>query len=193
MLSSQWKRMTLTHSNGTTCQMAQNHVKLRSHIVNVLWRCFLRVFYVLKTTHCLHKPPTNCETRPPTLLHHHAQHWLSTRLCAEPTSLLLVQIWLHSYPPHQHHHQICLWHHGDRTHRRRRWISLQRWDTETGSNNLSLNTSKTKELILDHRRGSANLAPLHINGDCVEKVDPPLSSWEPTYQMTSHGLPTSQQ
>src|SRR4029434_8014650 len=33
-----------------------------------------------------HKPPTNCCP----LLHHHSKHWLSTRLCAEPTTVLLV-------------------------------------------------------------------------------------------------------
>ena len=37
-------------------------------------------------------------------------------------------------------------------------------------NNLSLNTTKTKELILDYRWRSVDLAPLHISGVCVEKV-----------------------
>ena len=35
---------------------------------------------------------------------------------------------------------------------------------------ISLNTTKTKEFILDYRRQSADPAPLHINGDRVEKV-----------------------
>src|SRR4029434_884452 len=31
------------------------------------------------------EPPTNCKTRSPPFLHHHSKHWLSKRLCAEPT------------------------------------------------------------------------------------------------------------
>ena len=38
------------------------------------------------------------------------------------------------------------------------------------ANNLQLNTSKTKEIIIDFRRHSPAHAPLHINGDCVERV-----------------------
>ena len=37
-------------------------------------------------------------------------------------------------------------------------------------NNLSLNTMKTKEIILDFRRNSNDPAPLYINGECVERV-----------------------
>ena len=37
-------------------------------------------------------------------------------------------------------------------------------------NNLTLNTTKTKELILDFRKNSADPAPLFLNGDCVERV-----------------------
>lgn len=38
------------------------------------------------------------------------------------------------------------------------------------ANNLLLNTSKTKELIIDFRRKKAEIQPLFINGDCVERV-----------------------
>ena len=38
------------------------------------------------------------------------------------------------------------------------------------ANNLTLNTIKTKEVIMDFRRHRADPAPLHINGDCVERV-----------------------
>ncbi|GAA6107961.1 thymidylate kinase isoform X1 [Tachysurus ichikawai] len=38
-------------------------------------------------------------------------------------------------------------------------------------NNLSLNTYKTKELILDFRRCHTEPAPLYINGECVERVN----------------------
>ena len=47
---------------------------------------------------------------------------------------------------------------------------VQKLTVWCSDNNLSLNTTKTKELILDYRRQSAVPAPLYINGDCVEKV-----------------------
>ena len=47
---------------------------------------------------------------------------------------------------------------------------VQKLTVWCSDNNLSLNTTKTKELILDYRRQSADPAPLHINGDCVKKV-----------------------
>ncbi len=56
---------------------------------------------------------------------------LSTRLCFEPSTLLLVHIWLYSHSSHQHNHQICRWYHSDWTHLRRWWIRLQRWSPET--------------------------------------------------------------
>ncbi|KAK0133341.1 putative RNA-directed DNA polymerase from transposon BS [Merluccius polli] len=37
-------------------------------------------------------------------------------------------------------------------------------------NNLTLNTAKTKELIIDFRKRGAEPFPLHINGDSVERV-----------------------
>lgn len=36
--------------------------------------------------------------------------------------------------------------------------------------NLVLNTSKTKELVVDYRRKKADLQPLYISRDCVENV-----------------------
>ena len=38
------------------------------------------------------------------------------------------------------------------------------------ANNLPLNTTKTKEIILDFRKGRADPATLYIHGDCVERV-----------------------
>ncbi|KAL3970245.1 KRAB domain-containing zinc finger protein [Sarotherodon galilaeus] len=38
-------------------------------------------------------------------------------------------------------------------------------------NNLALNITETKELILDFRRNRTAPAPLHINGECVEQVE----------------------
>lgn len=47
------------------------------------------------------------------------------------------------------------------------WITLQ-WSND---NNLYLNSSKTKEMIVDFRRmQKVSHAPLHINGSAVEKV-----------------------
>lgn len=37
-------------------------------------------------------------------------------------------------------------------------------------NNLSLNTKKTKEINVDFRRHRTDLTPVHINGECMEKV-----------------------
>lgn len=39
------------------------------------------------------------------------------------------------------------------------------------ADNLLLNSTKTKEIILDFRKNKAHLAPLFINGDCVERVN----------------------
>ena len=38
-------------------------------------------------------------------------------------------------------------------------------------NNLSLNVSKTKELIVDYRKWRARHAPIHIDGAVVEQVN----------------------
>ncbi|KAI2650641.1 putative RNA-directed DNA polymerase from transposon BS [Labeo rohita] len=46
-------------------------------------------------------------------------------------------------------------------------LKLATWCSE---NNLALNTKKTKEIIVDFRRHSTDLAPLYINGEGVERV-----------------------
>ena len=38
-------------------------------------------------------------------------------------------------------------------------------------NNLYLNVSKTKELIVDYRKRWAKQAPIHIDGEVVERVE----------------------
>jgi hypothetical protein len=38
-------------------------------------------------------------------------------------------------------------------------------------NHLSLNISKTKELIVDYRKRRAEHSPIHIDGAVVERVD----------------------
>uniref|UniRef100_A0A669B499 Reverse transcriptase domain-containing protein n=1 Tax=Oreochromis niloticus TaxID=8128 RepID=A0A669B499_ORENI len=56
---------------------------------------------------------------------------------------------------------------GDEADYREEVLKLAAWCSE---NNLALNTKKTKELIVDFRRHNTDLAPLYINGECVERV-----------------------
>lgn len=56
---------------------------------------------------------------------------------------------------------------GDESAYRDEVSGLTAWCSE---NNLQLNTTKTKELILDFRKGRADPAPLYIQGVCVERV-----------------------
>lgn len=56
---------------------------------------------------------------------------------------------------------------GDETAYREEVQRLAAWCSD---NNLILNTTKTKEIIIDFRKNSAAPKPLFINGDCVERV-----------------------
>ncbi|KAL0173817.1 hypothetical protein M9458_029785, partial [Cirrhinus mrigala] len=56
---------------------------------------------------------------------------------------------------------------GDEVAYREEVLKLATWCSK---NNLALNTKKTKEIIVDFRRHSTDLAPLYINGECVERV-----------------------
>uniref|UniRef100_A0AAZ1X703 Reverse transcriptase domain-containing protein n=1 Tax=Oreochromis aureus TaxID=47969 RepID=A0AAZ1X703_OREAU len=56
---------------------------------------------------------------------------------------------------------------GDEAEYREEVLKLAAWCSE---NKLTLNTKKTKELIVDFRRHNTDLAPLYINGECVERV-----------------------
>ncbi len=56
---------------------------------------------------------------------------------------------------------------GDEAAYRDEILRLSEW---CSANNLTLNTTKTKEIILDFRKHRADPAPLYINGDCVERV-----------------------
>ena len=55
----------------------------------------------------------------------------------------------------------------DETDYRREVEELVRW---CESNNLILNISKTKEMVVDFRKNSSPLSPLSINGEVVERV-----------------------
>ena len=56
---------------------------------------------------------------------------------------------------------------GDETAYREEVLKLAAWCSE---NNLALNISKTKEIIVNFRRLNTDPAPLYINGECVERV-----------------------
>src|SRR4029434_7289941 len=47
---------------------------------------------------------------------------------------------------------------------------MQRLSTWCTLNNLVLNTSKTKELIVDYRRKKSDMQPIAINGERAERV-----------------------
>ena len=47
---------------------------------------------------------------------------------------------------------------------------VQKLTTWCSDNNLTLNTAKTKEIIMDFRRNRSDPLPLYINGECVERV-----------------------
>lgn len=56
---------------------------------------------------------------------------------------------------------------GDETAYRDKVNKLAEWCSER---NLLLNTSKTKETVIDLRKHKGESAPLNINGDCVQPV-----------------------
>ncbi|KAL0189784.1 hypothetical protein M9458_016883, partial [Cirrhinus mrigala] len=55
----------------------------------------------------------------------------------------------------------------DETHYREEVAQLAKW---CGANNLSLNVSKTKEVVMDFRRNSVDHRPLTIDSSAVERV-----------------------
>uniref|UniRef100_A0A8C5G818 Reverse transcriptase domain-containing protein n=2 Tax=Gouania willdenowi TaxID=441366 RepID=A0A8C5G818_GOUWI len=56
---------------------------------------------------------------------------------------------------------------GDESAYREEVLKLTAW---CSANNLQLNITKTKEIVVDFRRHRADPAPLYINGECVERV-----------------------
>ena len=58
-------------------------------------------------------------------------------------------------------------------------------------NNLSLNVSKTKELIVDYRKRRAEQAPINIEGALVERVESFSSSLVSTLPTNYHGPNTT--
>ncbi|XP_033978014.1 vomeronasal type-2 receptor 1-like, partial [Trematomus bernacchii] len=56
---------------------------------------------------------------------------------------------------------------GDESAYRSEVLKLSAW---CSVNNLALNPTKTKDIIVDFRRNTTDLAPLYIYGECVERV-----------------------
>jgi hypothetical protein len=63
---------------------------------------------------------------------------------------------------------VGLIHNNDESAYRNEIQKLSAW---CSTNNLSLNASKTKEVVVDFRRKKIDLAPVYINGEIVERVE----------------------
>ncbi|KAI3374329.1 hypothetical protein L3Q82_005958 [Scortum barcoo] len=123
--------------------------------------------------------PQHVKSGPQLLLHHHTQHWRTTGLCAEP--VLLYSLFTHDCRPRPMYGsnsitKVCryditvigLISDNDESHYRAEVEHLATWCAD---NNLLLNTSKTKELIVDFRKVKRETHdPIHINGMAVECV-----------------------
>ncbi|KAI3359147.1 hypothetical protein L3Q82_002680 [Scortum barcoo] len=57
-------------------------------------------------------------------------------------------------------------------------------------NHLLLNTTKTREMVVDFRRPRPHPEPVIIKGDCVEVVHTPTNTWECSWMINWTGLPT---
>lgn len=70
------------------------------------------------------------------------------------------------------------------------WDEVQRFAVWCARNNLSVDTLKTKEMVIDYKKSKAAPAPLYVNGNSIKS--PTSKVWGPTSQPTSHGQSTSQ-
>ncbi len=76
----------------------------------------------------------------------------------------------------------------DETHYSEEVAQLAEW---CGTNNLSLNVEKTKEVVVDfRRRNSIDHPPLTIDSSTVEERSAALNSWGCTSRRISPGPPT---
>ncbi len=72
-----------------------------------------------------------------------------------------------------HIHQVCRWHISGRSHQQQWWNAVQRGSGTAGWMvwcKLSLNVSKTKEVVMNFRRNSGDHPPLTIDSSTVERV-----------------------
>ena len=115
-----------------------------------------------------------CQDWKPHLLHSYPEHWDSTGLCAEPFTLFTNDC----TPTHSSNTIIKfaddttivgLISDGDERAYRNEVECLDGW---CKVNDLVLNTSKTKEIVVDFRRTKkSDHLPLHISGEEVERVE----------------------
>ncbi len=94
--------------------------------------------------------------------------------CPEPPALLSLHPWLRVLSQLLFYYQICWWYCGSGPHFQQWWDRILGWGREISwcqDNCLSLNVSKTKELIMDFRkRQQRPYTPLMISGIPVERV-----------------------
>ncbi len=113
-------------------------------------------------------------SRPVHLKHHHPERRSPAGLHSESPALLSLHTWLCVLSQLHIHHQIRWWYWGSGPHFQQWWDRILGWGGETYimvPGQLSLNVSKTKELIVDFRkRQQRPYTPLMISGTPVERV-----------------------
>ncbi len=124
---------------------------------------------------CAPPQTSSGEGRPVHLKLHHPERRSPTGLCPESPALLSLHTWLCVLSQLHIYYQICWWYCGSGPHFQQWWDRILGWGRETHimvpGNCLSLNVSKTKELIVDFRkRHLLPYTPLMISGTPVERV-----------------------
>ena len=109
----------------------------------------------------------------PTFLCPDTQHWGPPGSCVESPAIHLIHSQLHPSSCSiffikfaDHTTVVRLLHHNDESADRDEIPKLSTW---CSTNNLSLNTSKIKEVVVDFRRKRTDLAQVYINGDAAER------------------------
>ncbi len=124
-----------------------------------------------------HRQTSSGESRPVHLKLHHPESRSSTGLCPESPALLSLHTWLRVLSQLHIYYQICWWYCGSGPHFQQWWDRILGWGRETyimvpgQLSAVSLNVSKTKELIVDFRKRHLRpYTPLMISGTPVERV-----------------------
>ncbi|KAK1793763.1 hypothetical protein P4O66_001426 [Electrophorus voltai] len=103
------------------------------------------------------------------LIHPHPQHWSSSGLCPKPPALLTVHLRLCGHSRSTTIVKLSLISDNDERAYLEEIKHLENWWQE---NNLLLNVSKTKELIVNcSKKQERHYQPVRINGTTVERVD----------------------
>ncbi|XP_075935394.1 uncharacterized protein LOC142935136 [Anarhichas minor] len=121
------------------------------------------------------KQTTECQDREPDINNHHPEHWCTTGLLSPALFTLFTQDCSPTYSSNtivkfaDDTTVVGLISNNDETHYRQEVQHLAEWCSD---NNLVLNTTKTKEVIVDFRRSRKTTpSPLYISGEEVERVD----------------------